>query len=129
MSALIDALNQISEWLQQHNWISPSIFQPGLSIEEIESELGKLPFYLSCEVCELYQWHDGSSDSKQGIFVHHDLLSFENALEYSQGINDRDWLETRREEGEPIYLFPVFDFDGEFFAVLGNSVFADSLPA
>ena len=43
-------------------------------------------------------------------------------MEYSQGINASYWLEVREQDGEPLYLFPVFDFDGEYFAVPGSDI-------
>ena len=127
MSALTDALNRIIAWLQQHSPNCVSGFVPGLSVEEIEEKLGELPFRVPQEVYELYQWRNGTNEYS-GVFVYHRLLNLNNALEYSQGINDSYWLEVREQDGEPLYLFPLFDFDGEYFAVPGSDSLNDTAP-
>lgn len=127
MSALTDALNRIIKWLQQNSHICASGFQSGLSPAEVEEKLGKLPFCVSREVYELYQWSNGTND-RCGVFVYHDLLDLDTALQYSQYINDSYWLEVREEDGDPRYLFPIFDFDGEYFAVPGSDSPNDAAP-
>lgn len=127
MSALTDALNRIMEWLQQNSPTCASGFLPGLSPEEIEQKLGELPFCVSCEVYELYQWRNGANKGC-GVFVYHHLLDLETALRDSQGINDSFWLETREGNGDPKYLFLIFDFNGEYFAVPGNDRLNDTAP-
>lgn len=123
MSALTDALNRIMEWLQQNSPICAS----GLSPEEVEEKLGELPFCVSREVHELYQWRNGANN-ECGVFVYHYLLNIDTALQYSQGFNDSYWLEVRQRDGNPLYLFLIFDFDGEYFAVTGSSSSNDAAP-
>lgn len=118
MSPLTDALNRITGWLQENSPDCVSGFQPGLSFEAIEEKLAQLPFCVSEEVYELYQWRNGNPYC--GAFVYHRLLDLDTALEYCQGMNDAYWLEVRTADGDPTYLFPVFDFDGEFFAIPGS---------
>jgi hypothetical protein len=127
MSALTDALNRIMEWLQQNSPTCALGFLPGLSPEEIEKKLSELPFCVSREVYELYQWSNGNNNGC-GVFVYHDLLDLETALTDSQGINDSCWLEAREEDGDPKYLFLIFDFDGEYFAVPGSDSLNDTAP-
>lgn len=119
MSVLTDALNRIMTWLQQNSPTSASGFLPGLSPEAIEKKLGELPFRLPQELYELYQWRNGD-DRCSSVFVYHWLLSLDTAIQYSQDINDSFWLEVREKDGDPLYLFPMFDFDGEYFAVPGS---------
>ncbi|MEG4225458.1 hypothetical protein QUA35_05595 [Microcoleus sp. N9_B2] len=127
MSALTDALNRIMEWLQQNSPICASGFQPGLSPEEVEEKLGEIPFCVSREVHELYQWCNGTND-RCGVFVYHYLLDLDTALQYSQGFNDSYWLEVRERDGDPLHLFLIFDFDGEYFAVTGSDNLNDTAP-
>ncbi|HEY9697445.1 MAG TPA: hypothetical protein V6D10_09285 [Trichocoleus sp.] len=125
MSALTDALNRIMEWLQQNSPTCASRFLPGLSPGEIEKKLSELPFCVSREVYELYQWRNGANNGCS-VFVYHQLLDLETALRDSQGINDSFWLEAREENGDPKYLFLIFDFDGEYFAVPGSDSLNDT---
>ena len=127
MSSLTDALSRIMEWLQQNSPTCASGFLPGLSPEEIENKLSELPFWVSREVYELYQWRNGDNDGS-GVFVYHHLLDLETALRDSQDINDSFWLEAREEVGDPKYLFLIFDFDGEYFAVPGSDSLNDTAP-
>lgn len=60
MSVLTEALNLILNWLQQHRPSDVSFLQPGLSNAEIEEIVKKLPVRLPKEVCELYQWKNGT---------------------------------------------------------------------
>lgn len=126
MSALTDALNRIMTWLQENSPICASGFEQQLLPEVIQEKLSQLPFYVSEEVYELYQWRNGNPYC--GVFVYHRLLDLDTALEYSQGINDTYWLEVRAEDGDPLYLFPVFDFDGEYFAVPGSDSLNRTAP-
>lgn len=127
MSALTDALNRIMKWLQHNSPTCASGFLPGLSSKEIEKKLSQLPFLLSHEVHELYHWSNGNN-SGCGVFVYHRFLDLESALRNSQGINDSFWLEVREENGDPEYLFLIFDFDGEYFAVPGGDTLNGSTP-
>lgn len=59
MTTLLETLNCILEWQQQNNPESAEGWQPGLTIAEIEVMVRNLPFQLSREFCELYQWRNG----------------------------------------------------------------------
>jgi hypothetical protein len=125
-TALTNALNEIMGWLQENSPDCASQFQLGLPLEMIEEKLAQLPFRVSEEVYELYQWRNGNPYC--GVFVYHRLLELDEALEVSQGINDAYWLEVRTEDGDPTYLLPVFDFDGEYFAVPGSDTLTQTTP-
>ncbi|HEY9860623.1 MAG TPA: SMI1/KNR4 family protein [Candidatus Obscuribacterales bacterium] len=126
MSALTDALDRILRWLQQHSPNAVSGFAPGLPLVEIEAKLSQLPFRVSQEVYELYQWRNGNP--YDGAFVYHRLLDLEGALEYAAVINESYWLEVREQDGTPQYLFPVLGFDGEYFAIPGGDVSSPHAP-
>lgn len=121
MTDLTNALNRIFAWLEQHSPRSASGFQPGLSSEEIEERLDVLPFCVSQEVKELYRWHNGDVMCSP-IFGYLSFLDLDTACEISESLNGI-YPQSR-------YIFPVFDFDGEYFAIecgedmtIANSVF------
>lgn len=126
MSALTEALNRILHWLQQYSPNAISGFAPGLPLVEIETKLSQLPFRVSQEVYELYQWRNGNP--YDGVFVYHRLLGLDSALEYAAAINESYWREVREQDGDPQYLFPVLDFDGEYFAVPGGDASSPHAP-
>lgn len=127
MTDLTDALNRILAWLEKHNPISASGFQPGLSSEIIEERLSALSFCVPQEVYELYKWRNGDVTHSM-VFGYLWLLNLDKACEYSEGINDNVLLEIREQNGEPPYLFPMFDFDGEYFAVKGSEIPTATAP-
>jgi hypothetical protein len=126
MSDLTSALNRILSWLEEHSPNSALGFQPGLSSNAINSKLSILPFCVSQEVYELYGWRNGDK-SYSSVFGYLWMLSLDRACEFSGFINNEDLLEMR-EQDEPKYLLPLFDFDGEYFAVQGGDVLTDAAP-
>lgn len=125
---LIDCLQRILNWLQQNAPLYAQGFLPGLSYEEIEVIISNLPFKIPKEVYDLYQWRNGT-DSKAMIFVYHYFWYLDMALEISSDcVNDPWSLELREEAGEPFYLFPIFEFEGEYFAVLGETTQVETAP-
>lgn len=64
MSVLIEALERFEYWLWQNHPDIAGSLNPGLTIEEINDMAKALPFSLSREIKELYQWKNGS----RGIF-------------------------------------------------------------
>jgi SMI1 / KNR4 family (SUKH-1) len=127
MTDLTNALNRIFAWLEKNSPNSISGFQLGLLSEEIEEKLGVLPFALPEEVCELYRWRNGGA-IYNFVFGYLSLLNLDRACEYSEYFNDEDRIEIRAEEEEPRYLFPLFDFDGEYFAIQGNESITATSP-
>ncbi|MGB3653290.1 MAG: SMI1/KNR4 family protein, partial [Rivularia sp. (in: cyanobacteria)] len=63
MSNLTEALQRISVWMEKYQTEKDGkkipFLAPGLTFEEIENKLKNLPFKLSEELYELYQWHNG----------------------------------------------------------------------
>jgi SMI1 / KNR4 family (SUKH-1) len=131
MSDLQKALEQFDYWLWDYY---PDIFEsllPGLTAEQIEEEVESLPFDLSEEVREFYQWKNGCSNLfysdyigritllplDESIKLTHELTGggiFDDLLEQKQIHNaffmfrSRErWLhfvECRDEETSPILL-------------------------
>lgn len=66
MGELTNALERIFDWMQKHDPYISSIWQPGLSLSEIEDKVKVLPFRLPQEVYELYQWRNGFMLGKKG---------------------------------------------------------------
>ncbi|MCA0354745.1 MAG: SMI1/KNR4 family protein [Chloroflexi bacterium] len=87
--------------------------QPGYSAEQI-AEI--IPFRLPAEILELYAWHNGTDIiSHKNLFYYHHFLSVEDAYQIYQ-----DLMQTNREiefEAYEPFLFPLFDFEGEYYMV------------
>ena len=71
MSELTEALKRISIWIEKHKFeedgkIVP-ILAPGLTREQIDFKVKDMPFHLSEEIYQLYQWANGA-DKKGKIF-------------------------------------------------------------
>lgn len=88
MSALTDALEQIEYWLWQNYPDVAASLPPGLTLEEINGITEVLPFKISREIQELYEWHNGSGrfnlfasvyDSNEGLV----FSSLEKAVDNS----------------------------------------------
>jgi hypothetical protein len=126
MSDLTSALDRILAWLEQHSPSSASGFQAGLASEIIEEKLNELPFCVSQEVYDLYKWRNGD-DSNSSAFGYLWMLSLDVACESSDYVNHEDLLEMRGQD-EPQYLLPLFEFDGEYFAVQCGPTLIDSAP-
>jgi hypothetical protein len=118
---LIRSLERIMVWLEANAPSSAAAFAPGLQPEQIRSKLDALPFKISEEVYDLYCWRDGTDrEIHQGLFIYHAFMPLEVAIEYAGYINEDDWDTNRQIEGEPKYLFPIFDLEGEYLAVVGS---------
>lgn len=80
MSLLTKALERILEWLEKYRPYDVSFLQPGLSKAEIEVITKDLPFKLPQEVCELYQWKNGTTKGNEywefGLFFEHLIFCF-----------------------------------------------------
>jgi hypothetical protein len=125
MSDLTKALDRIMNWLEANYPTAASGFRKSLSVQDIQERLDKLPFRVSREVYEFYQWRNGD-ESYSSVFGYLWMLDLDRACEFSDFVNDVDLLEIREKEGEPKYLLPLFDFDGEYFAVRGGEALVDS---
>jgi cell wall assembly regulator SMI1 len=63
MSKLLEELAYIFEWLEYSVPELADRYNPGLSREQIDQIVKNLPFKLSEEVYELYQWRNGEANS------------------------------------------------------------------
>ncbi|MHC0068220.1 hypothetical protein ACWATR_36045 [Nostoc sp. UIC 10890] len=62
MSELTDGLEYILDWLESTNLEFFDCYNPGLTRQQIEKIVKDLPFKLSEEIYELYQWRNGIAD-------------------------------------------------------------------
>lgn len=122
MSELTNALNRILNWFENNK---PSIIeslQPGLSIEEIDEKVKDLPFRLTQEVYELYQWRNGMIDDGSCFFKYYRFLPLEETLEESNLFEEAWGLSL------PFGWFPVFEFEGGFYSVIGAEEKTETSP-
>jgi hypothetical protein len=124
---LIDSLERILGWLPNNFPSYATGFLPGLSNDEIEERVTNLPFKLPKEVYDLYNWRNGT-DSEAGIFVYHYLWDLDTVLEISSGINNSEGLFLPEGVSKSNYLLPIFEFEGEYFAVLVDSSEVETAP-
>ncbi|OUL25627.1 SMI1/KNR4 family protein [Nostoc sp. 106C] len=140
MSVLTETVERIFKHLQQHRAEIAALLQPGLTIEEIQSQIKNLPFCLPQEVYELYQWRNGidySNISKIENF-HFDIsfipgldfLPLEEAIESSKEIEEfRDKYTSPEEENCHKLWFPIFSSDDlEYLILFGDSVSSQDSP-
>ncbi|HLP91409.1 MAG TPA: SMI1/KNR4 family protein [Nostocaceae cyanobacterium] len=133
MSTLTNALDRIFNWLQNHKPEFSTSFLPGLTLAEIEEKLQALPFRLPQEVYDLYQWRNGMQNDEM-IFVYHYFLTLDQAIELAlmypdnYGLNSDFFKQHRQAEGYPSYVFPLFEFEGEYFAVGANTTELETYP-
>ncbi|MEM9926153.1 MAG: hypothetical protein AAF915_20775 [Cyanobacteria bacterium P01_D01_bin.50] len=122
MSELTNALDRILNWFQDNKSSTIDSLQPGLTIEEIESKVKDLPFRLTQEVYELYQWRNGMIDDGSCFFQNYRFIPLEETLEESNLFEEAWGLSL------PFGWFPLFEFEGEFFAVVGAEENSNNSP-
>ncbi|MGI8499779.1 MAG: hypothetical protein ACR2LR_01375 [Hassallia sp.] len=140
MSELTDILQRFSTWVQQYQPEKDGkkipLLAPGLTRQEIESKVKDLPFCLSVELYELYQWHNGgytcflTSEDQEFVnkcseeikafskreTVH--FFSLEQALSYA----------VSRESKAGKYIFPIFAWENNSECALLDSEQRESSP-
>ncbi|MDY6900698.1 MAG: hypothetical protein SWZ49_21860 [Cyanobacteriota bacterium] len=66
MCQLTEALKRISIWIEKHQLEEDGktvpILAPGLTREEIDFKVKDMPFVLSEELYQLYQWANGADE-------------------------------------------------------------------
>ncbi|MEM7716056.1 MAG: hypothetical protein AAF349_21205 [Cyanobacteria bacterium P01_A01_bin.68] len=122
MSELTNALNRILNWFQEHKSSTIDSLQPGLTIKEIESKVKDLPFRLTQEVYELYQWRNGMIDDGSCFFSSYRFLPLEEAIEELKIMGEAWGLSL------PFGWFPLFEFEGEFFSAVGAEENTENSP-
>jgi hypothetical protein len=80
-----------------------------------------LPFKVSQEVHDLYCWRNGTDPNiVQRLFLDYAFMPLEEAITCAEYINE-DFKENRQLEGDPTYLFPIFDIEGNYLVVAASS--------
>ncbi|MBD1871444.1 SMI1/KNR4 family protein [Leptolyngbya sp. FACHB-671] len=98
--------------------------QPGLTREQIETQLQTLSFHLPEEVYQLYQWRNGREDrynpTPQVEFMPgYQMLSLEEAIvEYE--IIRQLLLEDEEVKENETYWFPLFAEGGNYYVIQGD---------
>ncbi|MBV6621896.1 MAG: hypothetical protein KI793_02910 [Rivularia sp. (in: Bacteria)] len=122
MSELTNALNRILNWFQHNKTSTVESLQPGLTVEEIDEKVKDLPFRLTQEVYELYQWRNGMIDDGNCFFQAFRFFPLEEAIEESQIMEEAWGLSL------PFGWFPLFEFEGEFFSAVGAEEKTENSP-
>lgn len=68
--SVTSALERIHRWAEQHDPAFVALLQPGLTRQEINAQIGSLPFALAEEVYELYQWRNGQKEGDFALGLH-----------------------------------------------------------
>lgn len=124
MSLLTEALERILNWLQV-NCPSIALFPyPGLAHEQIEQLTKNLPFQLPSEICELYNWRNGTLHG-HGFFPFSVFYSLEEAILYN-----KQEVKYWQEGDDPIALcrLIIFSHNGSFFFVVCEKEEKQSVP-
>ena len=98
MSELTDALQRIKTWFEINTPLDYDL-NPGIPSFKIETLLKDLPFKLTREVRELYDFFDGGVE----LFPFWGFYSLEEAIK-----NYHVWVEVYREDCEPRHQLPLF---------------------
>ncbi|MBD2057237.1 HEAT repeat domain-containing protein [Oculatella sp. FACHB-28] len=98
--------------------------QPGLTREQIETQLQTLSFHLPEEVYQLYQWRNGREDrynpTPQVEFMPgYQMLSLEEAIAEYATIRQL-LLEDEEVKENETYLFPLFAEGGNYYVIQGD---------
>ena len=114
MSALVQALERISNWAESNDsrfaQRMRQEMKPGLTPEEIEQFLSNLPFRLPEEVYQIYQWRNG------------DMFMGESANPvYFISLSDAVYQEASFSHYVESLYFPVFLGDGFAYVVCGDT--------
>ena len=124
---LLNGIDRIAAWLETNAPDQVAKFLPGLSLQEIDERISSLPCKLSQEIYDLYQTHDGTEGESE-LFVYHSFMPLDTAIEYFEYLNEKESIQFRYLDGDPTYLFPVFDFQGEYFAIAGGETITETSP-
>lgn len=110
MSDLNNALERIMRWLQKYQPEFANSFLPGLKPEELQLIETQLGLTLPSEICELYQWRNGTEEDAPAVcFPTMEFLPIHKAVECTQGINE--YIKELAEIESPWYAkSPLFVF-------------------
>ncbi len=109
MSVLTEAFERFEHWLWQNHPELASSLPSGLTLEEINDMAKALPFSLSKEIKELYQWRNGSSYGFATLSTYCDevlgFMPLDKAIEYTfEGEHISEWLNL-----PCFYMFPEYE--------------------
>lgn len=102
-------LNAIKNWHSKQQSGSENAFLKPLSAAEVQQHKEAFPFGFPQALSELYQWHNGMKDNAP-FFNEYTFYPLEDAL-------DEYELAQEEETGLKKSWFPVFGYQGSFFAV------------
>jgi hypothetical protein len=135
MESLIDALQRITPWYEDPDGEVPPTFPRGLPYEELTKLLEYLPFQLPEEVCELYQWCNGSENplAVGRRLQHTDVYTYDiGYMAKARVIPLKDaidlWLESNDENTitQTWYHFPIFSHENGLIVIVGSEQMEDS---
>ncbi len=114
MPKVTELLNQIVEWVQQHNseeWHKVNL-DPGLTLEQIHSYLEDKSFTLPTEIIELYQWRNGTGygslfPSAESGYDEQEFYSLASAL----GLGEQ-W---GQDFSTIVHVLPLFAFEDTYY--------------
>ncbi|NJK64649.1 MAG: hypothetical protein HC921_19875 [Synechococcaceae cyanobacterium SM2_3_1] len=98
----------------------------GLSSQQIDDYIQNMSIQIPSEVEELYKWHDGMNDesrweNQRVLLYYHYFLPFSESLDIYY-----TWVKNRA--NEDLRLFPIFEFENEFYATSCSSTKQNSSP-
>jgi len=112
MVNLTETLEQIMNWLREHQPEYAASFLPALKSDEVQVVEAKMGFKLPAEIYELYQWRNGTEEDARALcFPTMQFLPLSKAIEHSQGWNqyileEKIFLEkTKWYEISPLFIF------------------------
>jgi len=123
MSELTAILQRFSTWMQQYEPEKDGkkipLLAPGLTREEIESKVKDLPFRLSVELYELYQWHNGgytcflTPEEQEFVNKYSEQIKAFSLREMSHFFSLEEALSyaVSRESKAGKYIFPIFAWE------------------
>lgn len=130
MSALKETLDRIHYWFQENHPTRIVSLTSGLSSSEINAVLSTLPFQVSKEVRELYEWSNGYPNDyplDTWIFDRMSLLNLDSAVQQAQ-----TWAEESCEEAAIRYmgksLFPIFEAETDNLAIVATNNQQETSP-
>lgn len=130
MSALKETLDRIRYWFQENHPPRIVSLTSGLSSSQINAVLSTLPFQVSKEVKELYEWSNGYPNDyplNTWIFDRMSLLNLDSAVQQAQ-----TWAEESCEEAAIRYmgksLFPIFEAETDNLAIVATNNQQETSP-
>ncbi|MGB3756978.1 MAG: SMI1/KNR4 family protein [Rivularia sp. (in: cyanobacteria)] len=147
MQRLTNALDRISNWMQQYRPEFVSLLQVGLKAEQIDDKLKDLPFKLDEQFYELYGWHNGSGgyglkinqveffpgylyySLEEAIGKYKEFMEIENNVRiFYKDKKTESSKESRSFEEWSSYWFPIFHDDGQCYFAIFSENSEDKVP-